>query len=603
MVQGIPFGEYCHMIRHIPYDGKTDLDIPFTDPFRYTPHPLVQEAASVIMSEISEDPELSEAFSEGKMLGILICHPEHHYCHPEHHDCHPERSRGIPFLAAFSGNVGGRSMIEGFVPPIYDLTVKDGTYRTREAEISAINSEIHSIELFELSPVEIGLHRLKIESETELSEMRAGMKLRKYERMTLRKCWDSEGREYYEEKDALILQSQHEKAEFKRAKDRWRKAIAEKEDELNAVRDRLEDLKSRRAAMSDDLQKWIFRQYVVCNLNGEEKSILDIFREKGLVPPGGTGECAAPKLLDYAFRHGLRPLAMGEFWYGKSPDTAVRTHGHFYPSCTSKCGPLLSWMLQYNTPRGVRGIKTMAARGPVNGRGPTQLGGIQFLYPSPPGAEIIYEDEWLIVVSKPSGMPSVPGLDGNTSLLEHLQQEKGEIHSVHRLDMDTSGIMIFAKTEKVATSLQRQFEEHSVHKTYKARLCPSDISGMNTCIPRLKKGDKGQISLPLSADYDERPRQKVDFNQGKNAITEYEVTDTHPDGTCDVIFRPITGRTHQLRVHAAHHLGMERPIAGDMLYGGQTHGDRLHLHAHSIIFIHPETQKMLSFATEIHSYE
>ena len=584
------------MIRHIPYDGKTDLDIPFTDPFRYSPHPLVQEAASVIMSEISEDPELSEAFSEGKMLGILLCHPEHH-------DCHPERSRGIPFLAAFSGNVGGRSMIEGFVPPIYDLTVKDGTYRTREAEISAINSEIHSIELFELSPVESELHRLQIESETELSQMRAGMKLRKYERMTLRKCWDSEGREYYEEKDALILQSQHEKAEFKRAKDRWRKAIAEKEDELNAVRNRLEDLKSRRAAMSDDLQKWIFRQYVVCNMNGEEKSILDIFREKGLVPPGGTGECAAPKLLDYAFRHGLKPLAMGEFWYGKSPDTAVRTHGHFYPSCTSKCGPLLSWMLQsYTSPAG-RGIKTESlptALGPSRSQG---HGRPWFLYPSLPGTKIIYEDEWLIVVSKPSGMPSVPGLDGNTSLLEHLQQEKGEIHSVHRLDMDTSGIMIFAKTEKVATSLQRQFEEHSVHKTYKARLCPSDISGMNTCIPRLKKGDKGQISLPLSADYDERPRQKVDFNQGKNAVTEYEVTDTHPDGTCDVIFRPITGRTHQLRVHAAHHLGMGRPIAGDMLYGGQTHGDRLHLHAQSIIFIHPETQEMLSFATEIHSYE
>lgn len=567
MVQGIHLGEYCHMIRHIPYDGKADLHIPFTDPFRYSPHPLVQDAASVIMAEISEDPELSEAFSEGKMLGILIYHPEHQHI------------QGIPFLAAFSGNVGGRSMIEGFVPPIYDLTIKDGLYRTREAEISAINSEIHSIGLFELSPVETELHRLMTESEKELSEMRAGMKLRKYERMTLRKCWDSEGREYYEEKDALILQSQHEKAEFKRAKDRWQEKITAKEEEIKAIRSRIDGLKARRAAMSDDLQKWIFGQYKVCNSLGEEKSILDIFGEKGLVPPGGTGECAAPKLLDYAFRRGLRPMAMGEFWYGKSPDTAVRTHGHFYPSCTSKCGPLLSWMLQYGT----------------------SLQEAQTIYE--PEVQSIYEDEWLIVVSKPSGMPSVPGLDGNTSLLEHLQQAKGEVHSVHRLDMDTSGIMIFAKTEKAATALRRQFEEHSVHKTYMARLCPPDRNCHGSCSVELKKGDKGRISLPLSADYDERPRQKVDSNQGKNAVTEYEIRNTYPDGSCDVIFRPITGRTHQLRVHAAHHLGLGRPIAGDMLYGGQTHGDRLHLHAQSIIFIHPETQEMVSFSTDINSFE
>lgn len=584
------------MIRYVAYEGPTDTDIPFTDPFRYAPHPLVEKAASALIEEIDGNPELSEAFSEGKMLGILICRPETD-------SCHPAQSQGIPFLAAFSGNAGGRGIIEGFVPPIYDLTVKDGFYRTREAEISAMNSEIHSIELFELSHAEDELHRMNIDMERELDEMRAGMKFRKYERMTIRKCWDKDGREYYDNMSALALQSQRENAMFRRLKDMWKERISAKEEEVGSIRRRIEELKVRRAAMSEELQKWIFGQYVVCNCCGEELSVWEIFRRKGIVPPGGTGDCAAPKLLNYAFRHGLRPLAMGEFWYGKSPDTAVRTHGHFYPSCTSKCGPLLGWMLQYGTLPGERGTETESL--------PTVLGSSRsqghgrpwFRSTSLQEVQTIYEDEWLIVVSKPSGMPSVPGLDGKTSLLEYLQEKHGEVYPVHRIDMDTSGIMIFAKTEKTAAALQRQFEEHSVHKTYRARLCPPDRHRFATATNELKKGDSGCIRLPLSADYDERPRQKADRRQGKAAITEYEVTEICPDGSCEVIFRPLTGRTHQLRVHAAHHLGMGQPIIGDMLYGGQAHGSRLHLHAYRIIFIHPETQEMLSFSTDSNRYE
>ena len=115
---------------------------------------------------------------------------------------------------------------------------------------------------------------------------------------------------------------------------------------LDDMDDEIDTLRKCRAEMSDGLQKWIFRQYVVHNAAGEERSIYDIFDMEYLIPPGGTGECAAPKLLEYAYRHGLKPVAMGEFWYGTSPETAVRTHGHFYPSCTSKCGPLLGYMLQ-----------------------------------------------------------------------------------------------------------------------------------------------------------------------------------------------------------------------------------------------------------------
>jgi tRNA pseudouridine32 synthase/23S rRNA pseudouridine746 synthase len=329
------------------------------------------------------------------------------------------------------------------------------------------------------------------------------------------------------------------------------------------------------------------------------------------MPPGGTGDCAAPKLLNYAFSNGLKPIAMGEFWYGKSPATAVRTHGHLYPSCTSKCGPLLSYML--------KGLATSLEA--WNGN---------------PEAAIIYEDESIVAASKPSGMPSVPGLDGRISLQEYLEKEmQMDLFAVHRLDMDTSGVMVFAKTASSAVELMRQFEAHNVSKTYCARLCntSSAIPGAlaeKTVLPPWPQGEgptkweglfsqpvlqelpeMGTIELPLAADYDERPRQKVDRSHGKYASTLYTVHGKNPDGTVDVAFYPITGRTHQLRVHSAHHLGLGSPILGDMLYGGQCTAfqdsadpspKRLHLHASSLSFTHPTTGESLTFSSDIHKY-
>jgi tRNA pseudouridine32 synthase/23S rRNA pseudouridine746 synthase len=252
---------------------------------------------------------------------------------------------------------------------------------------------------------------------------------------------------------------------------------------------------------------------------------------------------------------------MGEFWYGKSPETAVRTHGHFYPSCTSKCGPLLGFML-----KGLRIHK----EGPQEDQSPS----------------IIHDDESLIVVEKPAGMPSVPGLDGRQSLQEWLGERYEEIHAVHRLDMDTSGVMLFAKTQAAAIDLRRQFEEHSVCKTYRARL--------SACKSTLSKGNMGIIELSLSPDYDERPRQKVDPKHGKPAVTGYEVIEINEDGTIEISFHPVTGRTHQLRVHSAHTLGLGCPIVGDMLYGGDI-STRLHLHAYEIQFRHPSDGKSVCF--------
>ena len=300
---------------------------------------------------------------------------------------------------------------------------------------------------------------------------------------------------------------------------------------------------------------------------------------------------------------------MGEFWYGKDSVTAVRCHGHFYPSCTSKCGPLLSYMLQglttSSTGIGLKenGRPCECERSPEDGKDLASQSS------SHCGTQphTIFEDSDIAVVEKPSGMPSVPGLDGRESVLEWLDSserqnvfDRGVYESVHRLDMDTSGVMVFAKNPEAAVNLRRQFEEHSVKKTYMARLCP--------CTCHLKTGC---IELPLNADYDERPRQKADHSQGKPATTFYEIITERPDGCTDIIFRPVTGRTHQLRVHSAHSLGLGRPIVGDLLYGGygigwpttdSDHHRRLHLHALSITFQHPRTDEELSFTSAEHAY-
>lgn len=530
--------------------------IPFTDPFRYTPHPLVKEAAEKVMGRIASSPDLADAFAEGKMLGVLVI---------------KDKKGDTGFLAGFSGNVAGKSIIEGFVPPIFDLMDPDGNYKMREAEISVINQRIGKLESSERL---LALKNEKEEAfrnmEADICRIKEEMAFRKSEREKMRKLTSDP-----EVLERMIKESQFDKAQLRRTRQAWDEKIRNIDIELSGMKEEILRLKSLRAEKSDSLQRWIFRQYMVHNALGEKKSIWEIFSEKGLVPPGGTGECAAPKLLEHAYRNGLEPVAMGEFWYGKSPDTAVRTHGHFYPSCTSKCGPLLSFMMS--------GLEGMCAEGrSLQDRG------------------IIYEDDCIILADKPSGMPSVPGLDGRTSLLEWLNSKERQssanitavYEAVHRLDMDTSGIMVFAKTPEAAVSLRQQFEEHKVRKTYFARLAPAP-EGMN-----LKSGDTGTISLPLSPDYDERPRQKVDKAQGKASVTEYEVVAVNEDGTTDILFYPLTGRTHQLRVHSAHMLGLGHPILGDMLYGGADNGSiRLHLHALSISFIHPATGEQLTFRT------
>ena len=596
----------------------------FTDPFRYVPDPLTLHAGQMIISRLAEwasmaegtpERDLERSFAEGKMLGVLVCR--------------------TGFLAAFSGTVKGQdgkvtASVDGFVPPIIDLTEENGHFKRKEAVITQFNKDI---EILSSSPEYKSLKKELLDAQAsrdgEIETLQDRIRFAKMQRDEIRSETADPSK-----LDELIRESQFQKAELKRCKDRWKAHISGIKSRLSEFEETIHELKTRRAEKSDALQKWIFENAIVHNGAGEASSIWDIFSAGELVPPGGTGECAAPKLLNYAFTHGLEPLAMGEFWYGSSPDTAVRTHGHFYPSCTSKCGPLLAYM--------TKGLRSPLKPEVTQTSLPTTIGNL-------------YEDNSIIVAEKPSGMPSVPGLDGRISLQEILSYRMADqnestpatIRAVHRLDMDTSGVMIFAKSDEAAVNLRRQFEEHAVRKTYMARVSagtdiPSGERSAETVlspwpqgagpttkeweglslptVPRTgsPKTGKYAIDLPLSPDYDERPRQKVDFRQGKPAHTEYEIVRINEDGTADLLLYPHTGRTHQLRVHCAHHLGLGRPIVGDLLYGGHslcgcntgnsiatsTKGlpDRLCLHALSITFRHPETGQELTFTSDRLSY-
>ena len=609
------------VIHHFPEDYIFEEPSAFTDPFRYIPHPAVKVAARLVCERIEADFEVADSFAEGKMLGVLVCKDQ--------------ETGNLGYVAAFSGNVGGRSHIEGFVPPIFDLLAPDGYFKIRETEITQINHRIQELSTSDtFNSYSQALESSMVRRDTAIAEFRDNMAAAKAERSRLRAAGISQ-----EEEQRLTRESQFEKAEFKRLKTALQAEVDRAQADLDSILGEITALKKLRAEMSDKLQDWIFRQYIVHNALGESLSIADLFAGQGLTPPGGTGECAAPKLLEYAYGNGLQPLAMGEFWFGKSSETAVRVHGHFYPSCTSKCGPLLGFMMGGLT----FGRSLVIPKTPVppSVEHPLAGGGMSSpLSSDTPFSQtnlrcnLVYEDADIIVVEKPSGMPSVPGLDGRVSLQEMLEEAYGHaIHAVHRLDMDTSGVIIYAKTAEAGVNLRKQFEEHTIMKTYSARLAEAAEGCVRKpCYPPGRRGrgpaiagrgcfrthppmqpepsastsidSNSHISLPLAADYDERPRQKVDFRQGKPALTEYEIVSENADGTIDIHFHPVTGRTHQLRVHSAHALGLCRPIIGDLLYGGHSitsadsYPHRLHLHALCITFRHPRTGEELTFTSD-----
>ena len=522
---------------HYFADSISLLSLPekFTYPFHYTPHPLCVAAAGEVGRYLSTKGEWQGELRKGKMFGVLIV----------------RTGEGeVGYLAAFSGILAGKNRHTYFVPPVYDVQEPDGFFRIEEEQISGINRRIEELQ----ADVRYKDCKQRLADETILAgqvldDIRGRMKAAKVERDRLRSTVtrvDSE---------QLIRESQFQKAELKRQKQYWKDHLASLQAEVEVFETEIERLKAERKTRSAALQQWLFKQFRMLNARGEERDLCNLFKDTvQKTPPAGAGECAAPKLLQYAYRNGWQPLAMAEFWWGDSPKNEIRRHGYYYPACKGKCGPILKHMLQ-----GLHVEKNPLETDMHRG---TEL-------------EIMYEDEWLSVVNKPAGMLSVPGksdIDSVYGRVRRMYPEATGPMVVHRLDMATSGLILIAKTKEVHQNLQAQFKNRTVCKRYVA------------WVDGIVEKKEGHIELPLRPDPEDRPRQVVDAVHGKPAVTDYTVLH-YDSGRTFISFIPKTGRTHQLRVHSAHPLGLNAPIVGDELYGRKA--DRLYLHAEYLGFIHP----------------
>jgi len=543
-------------------DGYT-LPERFTYPFYYQPHPLCKLAAKELQNYLQTQTEWHHDFgidhfvegtNIGKMFGVMVV----------------KNSDGeIGYLSAFSGKLAGENNWSGFVPPIFDMLKVDGFYRLEEANISNINTQIKAIEQDEQwLTFKANYNNLKQQAQTELQQQKEFVKSSKKDREIRRskarqELSDDLFAEFCEQLKQESLKSQYD---YKHLSKQWQEKLNEAEVEYNNHKKRIDQLKQERKKRSAELQQQIFNQYQFLNIKGEQTNVGDIFaKTPQMVPPSGAGECAAPKLLQYAFLNNMQPIAIAEFWWGQSPKSEIRKHGNFYPACRGKCKPILGFMLKGMDvdPNPIEKTATLEKE-----------------------IEIIYEDNDIAVINKPAEFLAVPGKATDNSV-ELLMQKK--YHNctgpfiVHRLDMSTSGIMIITKTKEANKNIQSQFINRTIKKRY--------VAVLDGVLP----SDKGTIELPMRADIDDRPRQLVCFDHGKPAKTIYKVISRTKTQT-KVYFYPVTGRTHQLRVHSAHPMGLNTPIIGDDIYGTKT--NRLHLHAQQIEFTHPTTDKKMIFKVD-----
>ena len=540
------------MMLHRFTTSITDIPLPerFTYPFCYTPHPLCILAAKEVQSYLTRQTAWKDELRQGKMFGVLIVQTEH---------------GETGYLAAFSGILAGKNLHPFFVPPVYDLLQPQGFFKIEEENISSINRNIRQLENDKAyAALSAELARTIQSAENILATAKAQLKEAKTAREQRRKEKELNAQEEAE----LIRESQFQKAEYKRLERSWKARITTLQTQTEDWERRISALKSERKTRSAALQQKLFEQFGMLNYRGEVKNLCEIFGQTvHKTPPAGAGECAAPKLLQQAYLHGWKPIAMAEFWWGDSPKTEIRHHGHYYPACKGKCEPILQHMLQGLQVEENPMLKRMQV--------PSQ------------NLEIVYEDPWLSVINKPAGMLSVPGKEDAVSVYSLMRRQYPEADgplTVHRLDMATSGLMLIAKTKRVHQNLQAQFKNRLVRKRYVALL--------EGIVPK----DKGTVDLPLCLNPLDRPRQMVHTEHGKPAITDYQVLERLDGKRTRIAFYPRTGRTHQLRIHAAHPLGLHCPIIGDELYGEKA--DRLYLHAEYLEFTHPITGETVRITKE-----
>ena len=531
----------------------------FTFPFYYKPHPLAKIATKEVQEYLENQTDFKHNFglSEdnttlpiGKMFGVLVV---------------KNSKNEIGYLTAFSGKLADKSLPDKFVPPVFNMRSYGSFYLKGEEEITEMN---HRLSFLEQNEHYIDLKKslqnitksINDDLEKEKEKLKRYKKERKARKKTGKSTLNKSDFKLLEKK--LIQESFNNQFYYKELEEYYKNKVAKKRKELAAFDDEVASIKKERKEKSNYLQQTLFSKYAFLNHKKESRSLLDIFNNPAIKPPAGSGDCSAPKLLQHAFLNDLTPICIAEFWWGISPNSAIRKHKNFYPACQGRCKPILTHMLG-----GIEMDENLLLE---------NLAENQEL-------EIVYEDNVLLIVNKPSEFLSVPGKNISDSVYTRIKEKYPKATGpliVHRIDMSTSGILLLTKTKEAHKVLQSQFIKRTIKKRYVA-LLDGDLTE-----------NSGTIKLPLRVDLDDRPRQLVDFEYGKNAETNWQIIKKE-NGKTKVYFYPITGRTHQLRVHAAHKDGLNTPIVGDDLYGKKE--NRLHLHAEFIEFSHPETNKKMSF--------
>jgi len=558
-----------------------DYDLPkrFTFPFCYEPHPLCLLAAQELQQQLSHHQELPSEFPQtGKMFGVLLVEGA---------------QSDIGYLTAFSGKLLAHDLADTlsnkknikFVPPVVDIEAQTDFFHSESKIINQLNSELEKLLINpQLVEYQQALTALFTHQDEQLalhqSQMSLNRQARKAKRVQAKESLSDDALAACFKQ--LAKESVSNKNQWRDLKQYWRDLIAQEQQKLAVLTDEINDIKNKRKKLSTRLQKKLFKEYRLLNSAGVEKNVMELFQHAPYpIPPAGTGDCAAPKLLQYAFRHKLKPLAMAEFWWGPAPKSEIRQHKKFYGACSGKCQPILKHMLE-----GMTLDENPLLVNPALGK----------------TLDIVYQDDDIVVVNKPSEFLSVPGKNIEDSVYLRIKQQFPQATGsliVHRLDMSTSGLMVLALTKRAQKNLQQQFINRTIKKRYVAVL-EGDIKEMLAL-----EEEQGEINLPLRGDLEDRPRQLVCFEYGKQARTQWKIIDII-DGKTKLYLQPITGRTHQLRMHCAHPKGLNMPILGDDLYG---HGSvdshssghntqRLYLHAQRLTLHHPVTKNMMTFEVE-----
>ncbi|WP_428329517.1 RluA family pseudouridine synthase [Mucilaginibacter sp.] len=549
---------------HIIYfsaDAIKGIELPerFTFPFYYEAHPLAKIAATELQYYLETNVDLDHNFGItddkqgpviGKMFGVLVV---------------KDKEGRLGYLSAFSGKLAGSNDHSRFVPPVFDMLIENSFFLKEQEIIHSINMQIKEIESGDdYKNSKLAFERSNTLLIQEIADFKKQIKINKAARKKLREEQKNILSEdvYIDFEADLIKQSLRDKHLLNVLLNNWNLLLNEIKSGIEIPEAKIELLKNERRERSAALQRQLFEQYEFLNKYGDKKSLQAIFSDTVFgKPPSAAGECATPKLLQFAFLNGYTPIAMAEFWWGASPKSEIRKHQQFYPACTGKCKPILKHMLE-----GITLEEDPLIKNPGENR----------------ELSIVYQDEAFVIVNKPADLLSVPGINIKDSVYTRLKSVFVNIEPlmIHRLDMATSGLLVVAKTKEAHQFIQRQFLKRTVNKRYTALL--------SKVIP----SSEGEIVLPLRGDLYNRPRQLVCFEFGKKSITRWKVISTNGTST-KVHFWPLSGRTHQLRVHSAHEQGLNAPIVGDDLYG--TLADRLYLHAAYLEFIHPLTKQKLSF--------